>query len=115
MIVAAREKHLLILKFLKFLFLFIFSGYEDESVAIFEPFLKLLTQLSYNNMYSAVEASRNITQSEQYRRAMNKKTLRALMFQVLTNGKSFIHFQIITRLNFEMQLILGAESATKRE
>lgn len=59
-----------------------FRDYEDESVAVFEPFLKLLSQLSYDNMRAAAEASRNITQSESYRRSINKKSLRSLMFEV---------------------------------
>lgn len=58
------------------------SGYEEEAVDVFEPLLKFLPQLTYENMQTILDISRNITENEIYRRAMEKRSLRSLVFQV---------------------------------
>lgn len=62
-----------------------YSEYEEEAVNIFGPFLKYLPQLTYENMEAAFEESKNITSNEAYKRAINKKSLRSLAFQVRKN------------------------------
>lgn len=58
------------------------SGYEEDAVEVFEPFLKALPQMTYENMQNAFDVSRNISENAIYRRAMEKKPLRSLIFQV---------------------------------
>lgn len=74
------------------------SGYEEDAVEIFEPFLKYLPQLTYENMQSALDGSRNISENEIYRRAMDKKPLRSLVFQVISDiFYSFSHLHVLVR------------------
>lgn len=61
------------------------SGYEEEAIEIFEPLLKTLPRLTYENLQITVDASQNISENEIFRRAIDKQSLRSLVFQV--NGE----------------------------
>lgn len=59
-----------------------YRGYEEDNAKDFEPFLRFLPQLSYENMQQAYEESKNITMNDSHRKMMNKKSLRSIAFQV---------------------------------
>lgn len=65
------------------------SNYNEESIEVFERFLRMLTRLSYHNIREAFNLSKEIAQNINYERLMDQESLRLMAFQAIYLPKIF--------------------------
>lgn len=69
----------------------IYRDYNESYVNIFEPFLRQLTQLTFETMNEALASSKKITVDENYVKIINRTSLRTLMFKARNMSIAMIY------------------------